>query len=189
MRICALDLGTNTGFAVGIKGVNDELGHSLERVGTWTLATDKEIRESGKNRMRRRQDPRVTMLWNHLTQTHAQSNLDWIVFEDVQFASSTQQTQLWSSFRGCLWTFSFLYHINIECLATGKLKMFATGSGSADKTWMASALVRNHPTLFTLDAQRQVTYRFGEVGNILDDNAVDATHLLLWAMKTFRKTN
>lgn len=182
MRILSLDLGTNTGWAVGQDG-------KLVDCGTWKLATAKEIKVAGLTRMNRRLDPRIPALWGNLFMTEFSGHaLDWIVFEDVQFSSSTQQTQLWSSFRGVVWTFASVHHaIKVECLPTGKLKLFGAGHGGATKEMMAAHLLTGSDPRFFLDATSSlVQFTGGNGTKILDDNAVDAVHLLHWAMKTLK---
>jgi len=131
MRILALDLGTKTGWAIS--------GYHFSAVfaGTWVLETPRGMRYAKKLRMDRRLDPRVMALVNHLGEVHRQTPLGYIVFEDVRFASSQAQAHLWASFRGAVWAFAHLNGIQTECLDTGKLKIFATGSGSADKPAMS----------------------------------------------------
>jgi hypothetical protein len=58
-------------------------------------------------------------------------------------------------------------------VATGVLKRFATGNGGATKEQMENALKRQHPTRWTMG---------------LDDNAVDAIWLWLWAQKNLSRT-
>lgn len=154
MRILALDLGTNTGFAHNLTG-------SLQ-AGTWLLATDKEIASWGKNRLRRRCDPRMQRLSNLLVEL---PKPDIVVFEDVEFSKYTQQTQLWASFRATVWL-ALGTKTYMECVPVKTLKLFATGSGGADKPAMAAALYRQQPEL-------------KKAG--LDDNAVDAIWLYSWA--------
>lgn len=178
MRILSLDLGTKTGWAIGQDGV-------LLDCGTWTLATTKEIALAGKSRMSRRLDPRVSALWKHLFKAQFSGPaLDWIVFEDVQFSSTTYQTQLWSSFRTVVWLFALLHHgLKTECLGVQKLKQFATGHGGATKEMMAKAMIRWADQRFLLDS---TSPKVQLCGKILDDNAVDSVHLLYWAMKTLK---
>lgn len=155
MKILALDLGTNTGWA------QSELG-----VGTWKLATTKEIALWGKNRMRRRCDPRVVRLEKEVARMACISDI--VVFEDVQFSSSTYQTQLWASFRGAVWLTCNRLNVMVECVPTGTLKLFATGHGAATKEMMMAAANRAEPGKF--------------IG--MDDNAVDAYWILKWADKS-----
>jgi len=172
MNILALDLGTKTGWA---RCVNGDV-----TAGTWVLGTPKEITEAKKTRLDRRRDPRFIRLCNELVAVGRGTKFDWVVFEDVEFCKSRMQAHLWASWRAAVWAFSW-NGPNIDCLSTGKLKQFATGSGAADKDRMARAL--------TLDPR----YRLDKGGvydtfqkKILDDNAVDSVHLLQWAMKTFK---
>jgi len=159
--ILAIDIGTNTGYAY-----NDEVRLQFP-IGTWRLSTDAEIRQSGKTRMNRRRDPRVLRFRDYL------KSVPWpdiIVFEDVQFASSTYQVQLWSALRATIWlTFPDNF---IDCVPVGTLKKFATGSGSATKPMMAAALQRRYRSMWTPH---------------LDDNAVDAAWLWLWAEKNLSR--
>lgn len=160
MRILALDLGTNTGFAHNLTG---EL-----QAGTWTLATDKEVTAWGKSRATRKRDPRMQRLHKIL---HEIGRPDIVVFEDVEFSSYTKQTQLWSSFRATVWL-SFSSDCVIDCVPVKTLKKWATGDGNADKDKMAAVLYKQQPEL-------------KKAG--LDDNAVDAIWLYSWAVKTFAR--
>lgn len=175
MKILALDLGTTTGWAY-YDGVNTSHGSRL-------LASDKALREARKLRMDRRLDPRAASLESLLGNFLGGFRPDYIVFEDVQFGKSLAQVQLWSSFRGVVWGFAVDHGIDVDCLATGKLKKFATGSGAADKTDMAKALVQSDPRVYTLYAHNGV--RNILTGEIIGDDAVDAIHLLKWALATF----
>lgn len=159
--ILAIDLGTKTGFA-----------HSrgdLFQAGTWKLATDREIAAWGKQRISRRNDPRVERLCEYVT---ALGKFDVVVFEDVTFSSTTYQTQLWSALRAALWLCAD--GALFDCVPVGTLKKFATGSGSADKRLMAFHLRQQHPTIFRPD---------------FDDNAVDACWLYIWAKKHLTRLN
>jgi Holliday junction resolvasome RuvABC endonuclease subunit len=174
VNILALDLGTKTGWALSRDGAFT--------AGTWVLGTPKEITEAKKTRLDRRCDPRFLSLLHYLSEAYSSvPHLDWAVFEDVEFTKSRMQAHLWATWRAAVWGFFGLKGISIDCLATGKLKHFATGNGGADKDQMARAL--------TLDPR----YRLDKGGvydtlqkTNLDDNGVDATHLLLWAIKTFK---
>lgn len=160
MRILALDLGTNTGFAHNFNG-------DLE-AGTWELATDKEIAAWGKNRLRRRCDPRMQRLSNILVEL---PKPDIVVFEDVEFSTYTGQTQLWASYRATVWL-ALGNKCYLECVPVKTLKKFATNNGSADKAQMAAALYRQQPELKTAG---------------LDDNAVDAIWLYSWAVQNLSR--
>lgn len=158
--ILALDLGTHTGYALS----------SASRgfvVGTWALACPKQITLWGKTRMTRRCDPRVSLFHSTLRSLKASSDLEQVVFEDVQFSSSTYQTQLWASFRATIWcVFGSEPGVLIECVPTGTLKKFATGHGGATKEMMESALFRSHPEWKSAN---------------LSDDAIDALWLWYWA--------
>ena len=98
---------------------------------------------------------------------------DVVVFEDVQFSSYTAQTQLWSSFRAVVWLVLGTKSL-LECVPVSTLKLFATGSGAADKAAMLKALVRKHPEIQAAS---------------LDDNAVDAIWLWKWAQTHLSRAN
>lgn len=160
MKILALDLGTKTGIAFG----GTDLAPAVE---TQRWATAKEITEYRKRRMDRRRDPRLIRFFGYLQALRAERP-DVVVFEDVQFSSSTMQTQLWASWRTAVWL-AFDPPTIIECVPTGTLKKFA-GSGGLDKDGMSQALQRQHPLLWCPK---------------YDDNAIDAIWIWLWAKKTF----
>lgn len=163
VKIVALDLGTLTGYAYR------NFGAILS--GTWILATPREVKAQHLARWDRRRDVRVDRLRQHI------SELDfvWGVFEDVQFASTTYQAHLWASLRATVW----LSHLpEVECCPVGTLKKFATGNGAAKKEAMAKALAQRLPADFQLTKNKVCDVRTGAV---LDDNAVDAVYLLLWA--------
>jgi hypothetical protein len=157
--ILALDLGTKTGYAYCRAGVFE--------AGTWVLATPKEITAWGKQRITRRNDPRIERLCEKLT---ALGKFDIVIFEDVTFSTTTYQTQLWSALRAALWLCAD--GALFECLPVSTLKKFATGSGSADKEAMAAALMHEFPFMFDL------TY---------DDNAIDACWLWQYARKNLTR--
>lgn len=166
MNILALDLGTKTGWAVG------------REAGTWPLMKPKEVTEQGKLRGDRRLDLRVVRLWGKLADVHKRTPLAYIVFEDVRFGSTTMQAHLWASFRTVVWLFAFLHGIKTECLDTSKLKQYATGHGGATKEMMAAWLVKRMPERYRLGKDGVVGV---DIQTELDDNGVDAAHLLRWA--------
>jgi hypothetical protein len=174
-NILALDLGTNTGYAFNN-------GHHFE-CGTILLATDREIKQWGKDRSRRRCDPRVLRLHTRLVILQDKHRFTRVVFEDVQFGSTTYQTQLWSSFRTAVWL-SFPSEI-IECVPVQTLKLFATGHGGADKASMARSLVR-HDKRF-IETKRGVILEAS--GAQIDDNAVDAVWMHRWAQTNLSRSN
>jgi len=160
LRILGLDLGTRTGYCYTTV--------SQREMGTWLLATPKEIRQWGKNRQTRTKDPRVERLCEKIS---GLGTFDVIVFEDVQFSVYAQQTQLWSSLRAAIWLCG--RSPIIEAVPVTTLKKFATGSGAADKLAMARCFLtnpyfRNSPKL--------------------DDNGIDAAWLWLWAFTNLSRT-
>ena len=158
MQILALDLATKTGWATRL---------STPPLGTWTLATPKEIKTWGVSRLTRRRDPRVARLAERVSNFCGKVNA--IIIEDVQFASSTFQVQLWSSLRAAVWLACRDCDIVFEAVPVTSLKKFATGAGNADKQMMMRAAQKEFPNL-----------KF-------DDNAADAYHLLCWAEKNLSR--
>lgn len=174
MNLLALDLGTNLGWAYHIPGQPDTAG-------TLVLATRKEITQAKRLRLDRRCDPRFIRLVLFLDKLVDQVQPDWVMFEDVEFIKSRQQAHLWATWRAAVWALAVRRNVQIDCLATGKLKAFATGSGAADKERMCRALTLD--PRYTLDKSGvRDTLR----NELLDDNSVDALHLLNWAKKTFK---
>ena len=165
MNILGLDLGTKTGYA---------WNHAEHfEFGTWTLATDKEVQTWGLDRSRRRCDPRILRLHANLVILQDKHRFDRVVFEDVQFSSSTYQTQLWSSFRTAVWL--GIPSGIIECVPTGTLKKFATGHGGATKGMMTAALARKHPEIHLTSDHT--------------DDTVDAIWLHKWAKVNLNRSN
>lgn len=165
MTTLALDLGTKTGWALCDQGVL--------RAGTWKLATDAVLRKARKEGPfdLRDRDPRASELLRLLRAV--QPVVQRVVWEDVQFSSSTAQTQLWATFRGVLWAF-LADHPTIHAVPVpvGTLKKFATGSGNADKNEMKEALVAGVKV-----ARVGLSTPVSE----LDDNAIDAVWLAHYA--------
>jgi Holliday junction resolvasome RuvABC endonuclease subunit len=127
------------------------------------LASANEIKQWGRERLTRRCDPRVLRLQKLL---RSFPPADVVVFEDVEFSTYTKQTQLWASWRTTLWLTFGETGCVMDCVPVTTLKLFATGSGAADKGQMAAALYRQNP-------------EWKNKG--LDDNAVDAIFLWKWA--------
>ena len=177
MNILALDLGSSTGFAYYSRPADPVIA------GTWVLETERGMRYARKLRMDRRLDPRVMALVSNLETLRRKSTIDWILFEDVKFGRYVAQVQLWSSFRGAIWAFAHLHGIQVDCLDTGKLKKFATGSGSADKPAMARALCARFPERYSLEKE---LVRDLKRATLLGDDAVDAIHLLHWAISLLK---
>lgn len=159
MDILALDLGTKTGYAYN-KGENFYCA-------TLELASAREIRDWGRDRQRRTKDPRIERLCETITRF---GRFDIVVFEDVEFASSTYQVQLWSSLRSVVWLCAAGSHF--DCVPVGTLKKFATGSGNATKQQM--------------EKRFWIEPAFGSIKKA-DDNAIDAAFAWLWAKTNFAR--
>lgn len=161
MKILALDLGTDTGYASGdIEGTHFTMG-------TWKLATAKEVRAWRKQRLTRRRDPRPQRLCELILKKVPVPDL--IVFEDVMFASSTFQVQLWSALRTSLWM-CLGDSVKFDCVPVSTLKKFATDNGAAKKEDMARAFILNE----------------GMRGGY-DDNAIDAYFIFKWAKQNLSR--
>lgn len=161
MNILALDLGTSTGYAYNIV---EKLSY-----GHWLLATDKEVRQWGKERLTRRRDPRPQRLCDNILQLPLVPDL--IVFEDVMFASSTLQVQLWSALRTSLWM-CLGDAVRFDCIAVQSLKKFAC-RGGADKIAMKDALYTQHKEIFRPS---------------MTGDEVDAVWIWLWAKQNLSRT-
>lgn len=161
MKILALDLGTKTGWAL--------LHYSEVVSGTWTLATPREIRQQKLDSLDRCCDLRPARLRELIKRVGA---VDLIAFEDVQFLSTQYQAQLWASLRAMV----TLEYPATELLAVpvGTLKKFATGKGNATKEEMLAALFRQNPFSHLAQTRRP--------NADMDDNEVDALHLLAFAV-------
>jgi hypothetical protein len=170
LTILALDLGTETGYAMGTEG------YPLS-CGTIFLAQPKELKCQKRLRMDRRLDMRFPRLVEFLRKTCLYLRPDYVVFEDVQFASTSCQAHLWATWRAAVWSLCHEKGIIPECCPVGTLKKFATGSGRAEKSDMARHLCQKNP---------RFVYSKGVVfdtvtSQTIDDNAVDALHLWHWA--------
>jgi hypothetical protein len=156
MKILALDLGTNTGWARRL--------HGAALSGTWSLPTKKKGADCCVI------DPRLILFRERLRDN---TDVDALVYEDVKFVRSQAQAHLWAGFRAVLWLFAHDYNIPTFCCPVQTLKKFATGSGAADKDAMALAYYEKVGRSPKFEA--------------LDDNAIDAWHLLHWAEATLTK--
>jgi hypothetical protein len=176
MNILALDLGTLTGWALSVP--NRLGGPDLVDSGTKRLATAKEVTAWGKIRMTRRADPRILRLNNFINRLHESLVLDWILFEDVTFATSQFQTQMWASLRAAAWLAGSagVKPPQFECCPVTTLKKFSTGKPGAKKQDMAAALVQID-SRYKLDGGKVIDQFNGQT---VDDNAVDALLLLKW---------
>lgn len=159
MKILALDLGTHCGFAYNV-GEGFTYSH-------WDLATAKEVRAWGKERLTRRRDPRPQRLCDRVLRLPLP---ELIVFEDVQFASSLLQVQLWSSLRTSLWM-CLGDAVRFDCVPVQTLKKFAC-RGGADKKAMRIALAVQHPEIFSTN---------------MTEDEVDAVWIWFWAKQNLSR--
>lgn len=166
MNVLALDLGTTTGWAATGERFGAHYGELL-------LATPKQLKAQAAERGNRRADVRVETLFWWLKDIESKWQPKLVVFEDVQFRSSTYQTQLWSALRAAVWlAFSRSYLCPfIDCVNVKTLKKFSTGSGNADKAAMIAAA--------------RLTKTF-QVLPKLTDNEADAILLHEWAVATHK---
>ena len=178
MKILALDLGVHTGYAL-------EADDYPLACGTWTLGVEKANRSL---------DYRIRVLWKTLQTLHKGFKIDRLVWEDVQFQSAgCAQTQLWASLRTVCWFMGIEHAIHLDCCPVQTLKKWATGSGGATKDDMARHLCQN-PRFKLVECALKSGKNKGKPAplqvldtvtrSLLDNNAVDALHLLGWAKKT-----
>lgn len=158
MRILAVDIGTSCGYCY-----NED---SAMFCGVWTLATAKEIKEWGRTRLTRRNDPRIVRL-RKLVAGFC-DKVDGIIIEDVEFSRFRIQTQMWASLRAAIWLACEECGIYYEAVNVKTLKKWATGNGNADKPQMLAAAQKQRPDL-----------KFGA-------DSADAFHLWTWAQKHIR---
>jgi len=161
MNVLALDLGAKTGWCFGSRP--DQLV-----VHTIQLEKPSVLKNLGKKL--RSFDPRVWALFERITTYPHQ--IDKFVFEDVQFATTTYQVQLWASMRAALWLGARERNDDkpdITGVPVGTLKKYATGSGAADK-----------------QAMRRSAEKKGLDCSSLDDNAIDAWHLWCYSWDELR---
>jgi len=184
MNIAAFDLGTHCGYCF-----NAAIGGANFQIGTYHLATAKEVTKLREERLDRRCDPRVVNFFKLVCGVLAK-DIDAIVFEDVQFGTYTFQTQLWSSYRTALQIASLSAQRlkTIECVPVGTLKKFAS-SGSASKQDMCQAALSRFPSMFPGYRQAKNGLYNEEKKITLDDNAVDAFWIWAWAQQNLAKVD
>lgn len=170
MRILALDLASNCGFAYN--------SGTEYHCGTWQLATEQELKAARKQRLNRRLDPRVTKLFTLVEGLQQLHEFNVISFEDIEFQSYTLQCQLWASLRGAMWTGAFKANPVFDAVPVATLKKFATGNGKATKEMMIASLIRKDPH-FTKNEDPLFAYWHPDNHTSIrvDDNAVDAVWL------------
>lgn len=178
----ALDLGTKCGWAASVNG--SRIG------GTWLLTTEKDRKRAASEGLDRRCDPRFGALLDCLYEfRYCYGTPDTIAFEDVQFSEYTLQTQLWSSLRSAVWAFKYLRpDVRIYCLDTAGLKKWGTGHGGATKGMMGAWLVKRHPDLYIKNpkpTENCFVLGANPPHPEVDDNQVDAQHLLDYSILNF----
>jgi hypothetical protein len=177
----AIDLGTKLGWALDVHGVRSG--------GTKLLVSEADRKLAVDDSLDRRCDPRFGALLDHIMDIRGNhGGPDLIIFEDVKFSVYTQQTQLWSSLRAAIWAYKWLRpNTNIQCLDTSKLKKWGTNNGAATKEMMGAWLVRKHPNLYIKNPEPIETCFVREryTDRMVDDNQVDAQHLLDYAIANF----
>jgi Holliday junction resolvasome RuvABC endonuclease subunit len=162
----ALDLGTLTGWAL-------LAGQVMIESGTERLASEHELRQQRRGGRERTLDVRFSRLLHFINRKLA-AGATRIIYEDLLFASTTAQTQLWASLRAAIWIKAETSGIIVHCLPASSLKKYATGSGRAQKGDMAHALTKAEPERYQPD---QTSGSLVENGRPLDDNEVDAIWL------------
>lgn len=182
MNILGIDLGTHTGYCYNAP--NGGL-----QIGTYELATKKEITAFTKERLDRRCDPRVQNLFKIVAGVMQSADIEAVVFEDVQFqGDSLQQSQLWPSYRTAVQLAARLNQRlqTIECVPVGTLKKFAV-TGSATKAQMATSALVRFPSIFKSYRLAKSGLYSEETKMSLDDNAIDAFWLWAWGQTHLAK--
>lgn len=164
MKTLTLDVATRVGYTV----IN---GGSIVDFGTIELATEVELANQRKDGRERTLDIRFTRLCHFIGSILTQG-VTRIVFEDVNFSTTTNQTQLWASLRAAIWAMAQGSSVEVYCVHANTLKAFATGNGKATKDEMASALAKADP----VNCQTKGAFLLFK-GMIADHDAVDAIWL------------
>ncbi len=176
----ALDLGTKTGWAL-----RNSLGEITSGTMNVTISAA-EMKAAGDD-WGRNEDPRFIRLWAHIDGLVRAAGVTKIVFEDVLFSEYTYQTQLWATFRAAVWAQKLSRPtLAFGCLNTATLKLVSTGHGGATKAMMAAHLVLRYPESFRKLAKpdpKKNLYVETVDGRSVDDNEVDAYHLLRYFIK------
>ena len=171
----ALDLGTSTGYAVGIQGAEAASLMHTAVAGTWELLTEAEAKQQRQCGLERLGDARYYRLRDRVLDLCRIHKVTRVVFEDVTFSHSTFQTQLWGSLRAALWETRDRLGIELQAVPVPTLKSFACSKPHATKAEMETAL-RN----WVQNARG--TYIPG------DDNEVDARWLLCYTLAVDAQT-
>jgi Holliday junction resolvasome RuvABC endonuclease subunit len=161
-----LDIATATGWALLTRG-------QIHQTGTLVLATKEELAEQQKSGKNRTGDVRFAHLLAFL-ENQIKTGVERIVFEDVLFAKSPDQAQLWASLRAAIWAACRGTAVHVCCVSATTLKMFATANGAARKHQMAEALAKADPSYVVYDAESGSMLHDAK---LIDNNQVDAIWL------------
>lgn len=167
-KVLGVDLGSNLGLAESTVTENGDIVSVSTK--PFELSDEKTMLAARKSGLDRDLDPRARTFSFLLEEGEYRPNL--IVFEDVQFGRSVAQVQLWSSFRGVLWSYAARHNIRIVGVHVKTLKKWTTGNGNADKPAMKKAALRRWPTLAN---RRQ------------NDDEIDALALAMWGTEYFKR--
>lgn len=167
-KILGVDLGSNLGLAESTVTENGDIVSVTTR--GVELCDPGSLKGAQKTGADRDLDPRHKYF--SLLLEEPKERPDLIVFEDVQFGRSVAQVQLWSSFRGVLWSYAARYNLRIVGVHVKTLKKWTTGNGNADKPAMKKAALRRWPTLAN---RRQ------------NDDEIDALALAMWGAEYFKR--
>ncbi len=111
----SIDLGSTLGYAIGVNGVVINSG---------------EVTLSAK-------DTHPGHRWNRFNQWLFQHrDVDEVLFEDVQFVTSTQQMKVYGALLGFLQVFVLTHGIRMVSLTPGQIKKEFAGRGNAKKPEM-----------------------------------------------------
>ena len=120
----SIDLGSTFGYCVGVNGVIRESGEVTLNAGAY-----------GKTHPGHR--------WMRFQKWLAQySNVNEVLFEDVQFVTSPQQMKVYGSLLGQLDTFTLAHGMRYASLTPGQIKKDFTGSGAAKKDVLCDVAMR-----------------------------------------------
>lgn len=92
------------------------------------------------------------------------------------------QAHLWASLRTVVWLAAHACEAKVMAVPVGTLKKFATGNGAAKKPLMASCLAGLFD--FTSNPKPRAGRLLLKNGRPVDDNEVDAVHLLRYIALT-----
>jgi hypothetical protein len=177
MKTLLLNLGTDTGWTIMGDGVP-------LRSGTLHLGTPDELELQRREGRERTLDVRFTRILAFIMEM-IRGGVTRIVFQDVEFASTRMQAQLWASLRSAIWAAVSLHPgVVVFCLPVATLKHFATGNGQVQKLEMAKALASFRPGGYSLfDDGRLIT----PDGHFAGHNEVDAIWLAYYTQAVDRE--